>query len=388
MNINMKSLKVVLSLTVACIIIILTVSLIAGSYLIAYNAVKISYLNQLSNFNSDFSRQLVNFYEQQMNNCRYLAASKDIKEAVASGKYGVATDMMTTYFNEIKLYENVFISTAEDDAVLVADGMGGKSVGLHWKGTGFDDNLNEALKGNIHISEPYKSPINGKGVVLITNPIVINGKVRGIMGLACDIGTFSNNLVGNTLIGKTGYPFITTLKGLVFAHPKSEFIYKLDMSKEEWGKKIFEKKMESDVIEYSFQGKPKILSYLRNDKYKFITCVTIYVSDINEKVNEMAVIMILVGIAGIFVFGGIIYYVIAKRLNPLEECKNVMNAMAMGKLNIRYTGKNSGDEISEIASGMNNALDQFEKLIFNIKMSSQNLTQAVQEIASGNDHII
>ena len=64
MKIRIKSLKVILSVVVACIITVLTVVLVISSYAIAYRAVEGSFLNQLNNFNRDFSRQLASFYEQ------------------------------------------------------------------------------------------------------------------------------------------------------------------------------------------------------------------------------------------------------------------------------------------------------------------------------------
>lgn len=384
---KLKSLKVIFSLIVACIITILSIVLVASSYAIAYSAIENSFLNQLYNFNSDFSRQLVNFYEQQINTCRYFASSKVIRDAVLTGKYNTAIDQMTVFFNETRLYENIFISTASQDTVIVADGIKGKSVGLHWRDTGFNDNLNEALKGNVHISEPNKSPVNGRGVVVITAPIINNGRVIAIMGLPCDVGSFSANLVGNTVIGKTGYPFITDFNGRVFAHPQSDLIYKLDMSKEVWGKPIFESNKEKDIVRYEWQGKSKILAWYKNKKYKFITCVTIYTSDINQSVIRMAIIMVIVGVIGIVLSAALIYIIISRRLKPLDECKIVMNSMAEGRLNIRYSGKKSDDEIGEIASFMNSALDRFQLLIVNVKSASLNLTQAVKEIAGGNQNL-
>jgi methyl-accepting chemotaxis protein len=387
MKIRLKSLKVILSLIVACTIIVLTVVLIISSYAIAYKAVEDSFLNQLNNFNKDFSRQLANYYEEQINSCRYLASLKEIKEAVASGRFTGASEIMTVFHKETKLYRNILISSAEENTVILADSTEGKSVGTRWKGKGFDDNISETLKGNVYVSDPNRSPVDGTAVVLVTAPVMINGKIKAIIGLSCDVHTFSSNLVSKTVIGKTGYPFICTLKGPVFAHPKSAAIFKLDLSNETWGKPVVTSNRESDIIRYTWEGKPKVLAYFKNFKYRFITVVSIYVSDINEKVIGMAMIMILVGLAGIAAAGIVVYIIISRKLKPLEECKSVMNAMAGGKLDRRYTGRISGDEIGEIVFSMNNALDQFEKLIANVKGASRNLTAAVQEIATGNQNL-
>jgi len=381
-----QSLKIILSSIVVLIVILLTAVLVTVSYNAAYQSVESAYLNQLQNFNKDVERQLAAFYEQQVNNAKFLASNRTIVNAAQSGNFDVARGMLTSYFKNIGGLENIFISTAEENTMIVADGKNGKSVGLRWKDTGFNDNISNALRGKIHISNPYKSPATGIPVVLITVPIVEGKRVVGIFGLPFDLGTFSFKMVKDIKIGKTGYPFIMDDKGLTFAHPDKDMILTLDVKEHDWGKQMLAS-ASGTIVRYEWKGKDKILTFVKNDTYRFISASTMYVSDINEDARAMAVIMVILGIICI-VFAGIsIFIIIVRKLKPLDECKNVMNDMAQGNLTSRYEGKMSGDEISEIAKTMNSSLDQFEELISSIIVASQNLAQAVEQISTGNQSL-
>jgi methyl-accepting chemotaxis protein len=284
------------------------------------------------------------------------------------------------------MLENIFISTAERNTAIVMDGIGGKSVGLRWAGQGFDDNIKNALEGKSHVGDPYKSPVSGMPVVLITVPIMDGNRVIGILGYPLNVGVFSFQIVKDIKMGKTGYSYICDRKGLTFAHPKKENIFKLDLTKYDWGKQMLES-ASGTIVRYTWEGKDKIQTFVKNTDYGFIAAATIYVSDINEDAQTMAVIMVICGLAGIAIVGAAIYYIIALKLKPLSDCKIVMEEMAQGNLAKRYEGKISGDEIGDIAQAMNNSLDQFERLVSEIIVSVQNLSQAVQEIASGNENL-
>ncbi len=381
-----KSLKIVLSAFVVSIVIVLSFVLVIISYTASYNAVENSYLNQLTNFNKDIESQLVNFYQQQVNVAKFLAGDTVVVTAARTGNYGIAREFLANYFRSSGLLENIFISTADKNTAIMVDGVGGKTIGLRWAGKGFEDNLNNTLAGKPHVGDPYKSPATGLPVILITVPIMDGARVVGIFGYPLNIGMFSNNIVKGIKIGKTGYPYMCDKNGMTFAHPDEENIFKLNVAKYEWGKEMLNSES-GTVVRYEWEGKGKIQTFVKNKEYNFISAATIYVSDINEDARAMATIMIICGLAGIGIVGGAIYFVIARRLKPLDECKSVMEEMAQGNLAKRYDGKITGDEIGDIAQAMNNSLNQFEHLVSEIIVAVQNLSQAVQEIASGNENL-
>jgi methyl-accepting chemotaxis protein len=385
-NKRFKSLKIILSSFVVAIVVFLTIVLVIISYTASYRSVESSYLNQLKNFNIDVEGQLVNFYHQQINDARFLASIGIVVNAAKTRNYAAAGDVLAEYYKASGLVENVYISTAERNSIIMWDGIGGKSIGLRWAGQGFDDNLNNVLNGKIHVSDPYKSPVTGLPVVLVTVPINDGGRVVGILGSVISVGSFGSQIVKEIKIGKTGYPYIFDKNGLTFAHPKKENVFKLDLAKYDWGKQVLESES-GTVIRYNWEGKDKIQTFVKNTEFRFISAATMYVSDVNDDARTMAIIMVICGLAGIAIVGAAIYYIIARRLKPLDDCKIVMEEMAQGNLAKRYEGKVTGDEIGDIAQAMNNSMNQFERLVSEIIVSVQNLSQAVQEIASGNENL-
>ena len=263
----------------------------------------------------------------------------------------------------------------------------GKADGIRWGEIPvYVENAKAALKGEVHVSDIGKSPATGLTVILITAPIMLGNKVIGIVGMPVDVGQFSQKLVKGVKIGKTGYPFMTNMSGMAIAHPDEKNIFKLDVNKYDWGQQMMAA-ASGTTIYYEWEGKEKFLTFTKNDKYKFIVATTMYVSDINEQARSMALIMFIIGLVAIVASASFIYYFIAKRLSPLDECKEIMSAMTQGNLTVRYNGVYRGDEIGEISRAINDSMGQFEQVIAEIIASSQNLGQAVQEIAGGNENL-
>ena len=145
--------------------------------------------------------------------------------------------MLKGIFAEKKIYENAFVSTAEQDTRIIAAALD-VAVGQKWRSPAFEANIANALDGKAWAGEPTKSPSTGLPVVLHTAPIMDGDRVIGILGLPLDLGTFAQRIVTQITIGKTGFPVITNRSGLVVAHPNKDYIFKLDTSTMDWGKKI------------------------------------------------------------------------------------------------------------------------------------------------------
>ncbi|HPI90575.1 MAG TPA: methyl-accepting chemotaxis protein [Spirochaetota bacterium] len=141
------------------------------------------------------------------------------------------------------------------------------------------------------------------------------------------------------------------------------------------------------LTRYTFDGVDKIIIPIKNEKYRFITGITVGKKDISDEARGMAVSMIILGLVAIIIAGTVVYFVIISRLSPLEGCRDVIKEMANGNLSVRYAGKYNQDEIGDIVQSLNQAMDQFEKTISGIIVASQNVAQAVEQIATGNQNL-
>ncbi|HOP65088.1 MAG TPA: methyl-accepting chemotaxis protein [Spirochaetota bacterium] len=383
---RVKSLKSIISLFVVVIIIILTVILVTTSYNTAYNAVERAFVNQVNNFNNEIDRNMKDFYKTEMANAVFLSKIPQIVNACQTGQFEGVRSILSAFFNEKGIYEQVFVSSPELKSVIYVS-ANGKADGVRWgEIPEYRKNAEEALKGNTYFSDIGKSPVTGLTVIVVTAPVMAGKKVIGIVGLPVDVGTFSVKLVKDVTIGKTGYPFLTNLDGITFAHPDEKNIFNLNINDYDWGKKMLTMPSGS-LIFYKWENKDKLLSFVRNDTNRYIIGTTMYLSDINSEARLMALLMVIVAVSCIFISALGIFFFISRRLKPLDLCKDVMSSMAEGDLSRRYTGRNNGDEIGEIADAMNRSLNSFEGIITEIINSAQNLAQAVEQISTGNQNL-
>ncbi len=387
MNIKEKfrSLKIVLSSIVVAIIILLSIILVLISYNAARRSVESAFVNQLTNINKDLDRQLTGFFDSEMRHAEFLAATPAVVTAAITKNFGMAAPTLNNFFDKYGTYENVFLSSAEQNPQVIVSGSR-KGAGTRWGGIGYDENITKALEGKSWVSQAQKSPITGLPVVLVSAPIMDNNRIVGIVGLAVELSKFSQNLIKNVKIGNTGYAYIMRADGLTFAHPQEDLILKMDIKTFDWGRKLLSMPSGS-VLKYEFQGLEKIQTFIVSDRFHFIVGSTMFMSDINSQARVMALQMILFTLLGVIAAGLLIYFVIASRLKPLEVCRDIMGQMARGDFTRRYEGRQTRDEIGDISHAVNNSLDQFEKLIAELVVSAQNLAQAVSEISSGNQNL-
>jgi len=377
------SLKMILTVALSGMIIALVgvVSIIAATT--SYSTVKKIYLDRLLSSSTDIARQMEQFYGQQEKNALFLAKNATVIEAAKTGQYDAAIRVLKSFFDEQGIYENIFISTAQSDTAIVADAVGGKSIGLHWGVGGYEDNVKHTLNKQLWISNPNKSPVTGRPVVLVSAPIMEGDTVVGILGLPFDVGSFSAALVKDAKVGKTGYPYITTSEGLCFAHPNPDLILNLDLSQYDWGKEILSKPS-GTIVRYTFEGKDKFISFVKSEKYRIIAGTTIGVADINDYAFAMARNLIIVGVIGIVLTILAVVIFMNKRLNPLKKTVSMLSDIAHGEGDLTKRLEVTGnDEISELARWFNEFIDQLEKMVGGIKLTSTYVDAATQEVAAG-----
>ena len=380
-----KSLKVVISMIVTAIIVVLSIVLISSSYNIAYNAVRKAFVNQMDNFQSEINRQINNFYDKQKNTALFLADLSMVKKAVARGQFGESESFMKDYAKSQRIYQDLFISTAESNPRIVSSILS-NAEGKRWGNETLQDTINDALQGETAVSPIVKSQITGLPVALILSPVKSGNTVSALMCMTVNVGEFSQDIVKGVKIGKTGYPYLVNNKGVAVAHPDKNLIFNTDISKYDWGQKVLSGESH-EFIEYDWKGAKKLLTYSKNDEYNVIAVSSIDNQDINSEARTMALMMIIIGAAGIVIAGIAIYILVARKLHPLEECKDVMTSFAGGDLTARYNSNVPKDEIGDIVTALNTTVDQFEDLISEIMVSAENLGQAVQQIASGNENL-
>ncbi len=381
MNASKKiiSLKVVLSAVIAIMIVALVAAVCLIAYFSSYRAVEQAFLDELTNFNKSINANVGTFYATQESTVRFLASLPEVKEAARTGSFDKVISVLKSQTVENKLYSNVFISAADSSGTILI-GATEASKGTKLSGTAFADNITNGIAGKVWVSDPAKSPVTGLPVILLTAPILDGGRVAGIMGLVVDLGAFTQELVSGIKIGKTGYPYITSREGLFVAHPVKENIFKEDLRNYEWGKQSLAS-ASNTILRYVWLGKPKILTFIKNDTYGLITFSAIYVSDIADDARAMAVTMAGVGIAGVVVALLIIFLFMSARLRPLRQAAEVADSLAAGDLTIKVP-EGKRDEIGQMLGSMRGMVEKLQSIVMDVKAGAANVSQGSQQLSS------
>ena len=373
------SLRVVLSLIIGVIVVILVASVCVIAYFSALGAEKSVYLEELRNFDKNIEEQVDSFYQDNANEAQFLAGLEVVKAAARSGKMDQATALVKGVFSTKKLYENVFVSTAESDPAILAAAVE-SSIGLKWRSSAYEANITNNLAGKVWVGEPAKAPATGLPIVLISAPIIDGNRVIGIIGLPLDLGTFAQRLVMQVTIGKTGYPCIINRAGLVVAHPNKDNIFKLDISAYDWGKQVLASPSGS-IIYYTFEGIDKVLTFVKDESTGLIVSASLSMSDITGSAVGMAVIMILVGLAGVAIALVIITFFMNARLRPLKAAAEAADRLSEGDLGIAMP-RAYRDEIGLVIQSMGKMVGKLRIIVESVKSGAENVSSGSQQIST------
>ena len=373
------SLRVVLSFIIGVIVVILVASVCVIAYFSAFNAEKSVYLEELENFDKNIKEQVDFFYQDNANEAQFLAGLEVVKSAMRSGKMDQATALVKGIFSTKKLYENVFVSTADSDPAILAAAVE-SSIGLKWKSSAYEANLTNNLAGKVWIGEPARAPATGLPIVLISAPIMDGNRVIGIIGLPLDLGTFAQRLVVQVTIGKTGYPSIINRAGLVVAHPNKDNIFKLDLSAYDWGKQVLASPSGS-IIYYTFGGIDKVLTFVKDESTGLIISASLSMSDITGSAVGMAIVMILVGLAGAAIALVIITFFMNARLRPLKAAAEAADRLAEGDLGIAMP-RAYRDEIGLVIQSMGKMVGKLRDIVESVKSGAENVSSGSQQIST------
>jgi len=357
--------KVSIMILISSLMGIAIIVLCSLAYNLTYNQLESVYLTQLATANDSVARRMKVYYDTQVKSAKFLSKNKALIEMIKTKEFTKASDFLKGFHDSMGIYENVFISTAESDTEIIADGSGGKAIGAHWANTGYDENIKKALTGNIGVSDPNISPITGLSVVLVTVPMFHEGKIISIMGLAFDVGSFSENLIKSVQIGKTGSTDAVRFDGLIFASKVKKHVYKLDLSKLEWGRQIINAPSGA-IVRFELDGSKRIAAVNRNEEYKFISTSTLYVDDIIDDAMTMARMLALTGVISLIIVIVLGILILFRRLNPLTHLVNVIRNIEETSDFSQRVKKTSNDEIGETQNALDTFLLNLNKFINDI----------------------
>ncbi len=237
---------------------------------------------------------------------------------------------------------------------------------------------------NITYNELEKSYVNQmKNIAAIVNEDVENfytGRASEELTVTSnDVNNFMAKKIKSIKIGETGYIFILNKEMKAIAHPDKKLL-NYNMLQHDWGKEM--SGLESgSLLRYSWKGKQKLMTFVRNEKYGFISAANIYKSDIENSVWDIQLPMGLFILFGVMVVAIIMSFLIFRELKPLDACQEIFQNFSKGNLDsdIKIISSN---EVGQISIRLKMFIEKFREIIKNIQNISEEISLSSEKVSN------
>jgi len=209
-------------------------------------------------------------------------------------------------------------------------------------------------------TEPYRDASTGKWIVTYSEPIYINGKLVGVIG----VDVFVSTLIEQSReikIGQSGYIAIINKDGTIIVHPDESMVQTFNIHNDPNLSPLadeLDKNKNKGWILYPFQDVEKIAGYKRMRTTGWIVLATVplheltdpltnsvgeiltqstektmseITSTIDEEIKDIMLGSLISALVGLLVVI-LVYKVLKNTLKPLEKLRNIAQALAEGRL--------------------------------------------------------
>lgn len=237
-----------------------------------------------------------------------------------------------------------------------------------------------SMKGASFISEPLLSSTSGKPIVVISSPVKVGNAIKGVLYAVIDLGGFTQAHLDTIKVGKTGYVYMTTPKGLALAYPPdAKEIMKLDVSGFEFGKKMLE--MKKGVLTYEHQGISTMTAFNEVGQTGWRVVATAPEDEVFAQAYKIRRLLLITGgIVMIVLCLGIVLLVSVFVIKPLNQVVAGLKDIAQGDGDLtKQLVITSEDEVGELAKWFNTFLGNMQQIIADISSNSHTV-----DTSSGN----
>ena len=220
-----------------------------------------------------------------------------------------------------------------------------------------------ALEGNEYLSDVYFTPSRFP-VLLIAEPIKVYNQIIGVLAAEIDLKSIWD-LVDNIRIGKTGYAFLISEKGVVIAHrDKEKVLEKEDYSNFGFFREIKQDKQGVTIIDINNQ--PYITAYASIERLNWGIIIQQTEQEAFTFAEQMQ-IRVYIFVALTTIAAIILGFLSVQRFTrPLVELVKGARGYAKGNLDHRIKIKRQ-DEIAELAGEFNSMASSLLKFQNDLK---------------------
>ncbi len=317
-----------------------------------------------------------------LGNATIAAAQKVSKDGVAAAEAQIKAlnDKLARFAASDlgKDYGGIFVAGLDNK--VYADASGGKDKGLDLTGRSY---LAVAKAGKIAAGPVVKSKSSGLPITVVAVPIKDpdSGKVISILGAAIDID-FLNKRIAGIKLGKTGYPFMVDSTALIIAHPKKEFVLKLNIGKlagmEAISRKM--KAMQAGVEAYVFKGVDKIAGFAPVPLTNWSVAVTQDQDEFMATVYALRTGMIIIAVVALVLAVGLVLWFARSISKPITVVagglRDASSQVSAASSEVAASSQTLAQGSSEQAASLEETSASLEEISSMTKQNADNARQA------------
>ncbi|MFP4418761.1 MAG: methyl-accepting chemotaxis protein [Chitinispirillaceae bacterium] len=276
--------------------------------------------------------------------------------------------------------------TAYSDYTFLADKNGTvvASTSPDFEGTRFSerDFWKGLSKGEKVFFEPYPQESKAGDPVSIVAAAIHNdeGILIGAFGIAVNITRFAEKHITNLKIGKEGYPYVLTDKGVPIVHPDPNTVME-DISSHGFISEVISSKA-SGFQEYTWEGMDKIQAFEKLKTMPWYICINTPRNELVALANTLSTTVIIISFITVILLSVIIYLIIRSiLLNRFHRFSDVFGKGSKGDLTVRVADSNQ-DELGSLANHFNDFIENIQSLMKELSTSITDMSSYSQELSS------
>lgn len=242
-------------------------------------------------------------------------------------------------------------------------------------------------------SEVYHSKTTNKDVFAVSFPLKNNGQRIGVISATFDVEKILTNKAKEIKSYETGYAVIIDNKGHFVYHPEykvTDNIFTVQNgAMSEVGKEILDGKAHS--LKFKSNGENNLYISQPIGDTGFTLVIETPEKEIMAEVYHMAFVNFLISLFGLLLLSAVVYVVIKKFKNLLQEIIDYFNDFANGDLSekriqgLQNNYQNLQDEFGDLVRTIISVRKNLHKTVSQVCLSSEQLAAASEEQTASSD---
>ena len=303
-------------------------------------------------------------------------------EAQSDALQALRSSLKEKFSSLDKSYQGMFITNSKGEILtgVLQDGEEYKHVSI----AGNEDFIKAKETGKTTVGEMIQSQATQKLIIPMSAPIMGTDKqFLGVLGVVLK-AEFFDHLIAQRKVGETGYPFMVNKKGIFIAHPKEEYLLKLDLNTLAGMENITAQMLagKGGVSDYIFKETHKIAGYAPVGVNGWSLAVTQNADEFLSTANHIRNLNISVIGTTLIIISVILLLITRGIVRPIKAAVAGLKDIAQGEgdLTMRLEVR-SKDEVGELATWFNLFISKLQGIIKDVSDGVHTLSSSSTELS-------